>query len=122
MPWPTSARAAAFSGVLHLPGRLADAELGMDGDTDLMLTSAEFGDACLRNGWGSRHLNDLVRTHALVLVGHRPEDLPMRHRERCSDLKKVYAFAEAKGRQRPPAAVPLAHGGSSQGRRMKLSS
>jgi hypothetical protein len=101
MPPP---RAAAFSGVLHLHGRLADREVGIDSDTDLVLTSAEFGDAYLRNGWASRYLYDLVRTHVLVLVGYQAEDPPMRYllealeadRERYTDLKKVYAFAEAK--------------------------
>ncbi|MBW6401863.1 SIR2 family protein [Roseomonas sp. HJA6] len=101
MPPP---RTAAFSGVLHLHGRLADPEVGIDSDTDLVLTSAEFGDAYLRNGWASRYLYDLVRTHVLVLVGYQAEDPPMRYllealeadRERYTDLKKVYAFAEAK--------------------------
>jgi hypothetical protein len=101
MPVP---RAAAFSGVLHLHGRLADPEVGLGSDTDLVLTSAEFGDAYLRSGWASRYLYDLVRTHVLVLVGYQAEDPPMRYllealeadRERYADLKRVYAFAEAK--------------------------
>lgn len=101
MPTP---RAATFSGVLHLHGRLADPEIGFGNDTDLVLTSAEFGDAYLRSGWASRYLYDLVRTHVLVLVGYQAEDPPMRYllealeadRERYPDLKKVYAFADVK--------------------------
>jgi len=98
MPQP---RAAAFNGVLHLHGRLADMDLGIP-ETDLVLTSAEFGDAYLRNGWASRYLYDVARTHTLVLVGYGADDPPMRYllealeadRERFPDLKKIYAFAE----------------------------
>lgn len=91
---------ARFEGVLHLHGRIADADLNLD-ETDLVLTSAEFGDAYLRNGWASRYLYELVRTHVLVLVGYSADDPPMRYlleavdaeRDRFPDLKPVYAFA-----------------------------
>jgi hypothetical protein len=98
MPAP---KAAGFEGVLHLHGRLADAEGGIGADSDLVLTSAEFGDAYLRSGWASRYLYDLARTHTLVLVGYGADDPPMRYllealeadRERFQDLRMVYAFA-----------------------------
>jgi NAD-dependent SIR2 family protein deacetylase len=97
MPQPKDGR---FNGVLHLHGRLADTTLDLD-DTDLVLTSAEFGDAYLRSGWASRYLYDVFRTHTLVLVGYSADDPPMRYllealeadRERFPDLKPVYAFA-----------------------------
>ena len=44
-----------------------------------MLTSAEFGDAYLRNGWASRYIHDLVRAYTVVLVGYQAEDPPMRY-------------------------------------------
>ena len=99
MPQP---KASGFSGVLHLHGRLADSrpELGL-AETNLILTSAEFGDAYLRSGWASRYVYDLVRAYTLVLVGYQADDPPMRYllealetdRERFPDLQKVYAFA-----------------------------
>jgi NAD-dependent SIR2 family protein deacetylase len=99
MPQP---KASGFSGVLHLHGRLADsrAELALE-ETDLVLTSAEFGDAYLRSGWASRYVYDLVRAYTVVLVGYQADDPPMRYllealetdRERFPDLQKVYAFA-----------------------------
>jgi hypothetical protein len=99
MPQP---KVAACTGVLHLHGRLADPrpELAAP-DTDLVLTSAEFGDAYLRSGWASRYIYDLVRAYAVVLVGYQADDPPMRYllealeadRERYPDLQKVYAFA-----------------------------
>ena len=96
MPRP---KGIEFSGVLHLHGRIGNDLLGLEA-TDLVLTSAEFGDAYLRNGWASRYLYDLARTHSLVLVGYQADDPPMRYllealeadRERYPDLKPVYAF------------------------------
>ena len=75
MPRP---KVSGFAGVLHLHGRLADAKLGLE-ETDLVLTSAEFGDAYLRSGWASRYVYDLVRTHTLILVGYQADDPPMRY-------------------------------------------
>jgi hypothetical protein len=97
MPQP---KVSGFVGVLHLHGRLADADLGLE-ETSLVLTSAEFGDAYLRSGWASRYVYDIVRTHTVVLVGYQADDPPMRYllealeadRERYPDLHQVYAFA-----------------------------
>lgn len=96
LPQPRSASAV---GVLHLHGRQADAQLNLT-QTDIVLTSAEFGDAYLRTGWASRYVYDLARADTLVLVGYLADDPPMRYllealeadRERFPDLKKVYAF------------------------------
>ncbi len=97
MPQP---KTAGFAGALHLHGRLADTELNL-AETDLVLTSAEFGDAYLRSGWASRYVYDLARAYTVVLVGYGADDPPMRYllevleadRERYPDLQKVYAFA-----------------------------
>ena len=99
MPQP---KVAGCTGVLHLHGRLADPRPELHAfDTDLVLTSAEFGDAYLRSGWASRYIYDLVRAYTVVLVGYQADDPPMRYllealeadRERYPDLQKVYAFA-----------------------------
>jgi NAD-dependent SIR2 family protein deacetylase len=47
-------------GVLHLHGRLGDTILGLP-ETDLILTSADFGDAYLRDGWVSLPKTRFVR-------------------------------------------------------------
>ena len=99
MPRPGT---SGFEGVLHLHGRIADAELKLV-ETDLVLTSAEFGEAYLRSGWAARYVYDLARTATLVLVGYQADDPPMRYllevleadRARYPDLKAVYAFAAA---------------------------
>jgi hypothetical protein len=86
-------------GILHLHGRIADEPLGLTG-TDLVLTSADFGDAYLRAGWASRYIEDRMRLGPLVLVGYRAEDAAMRlllealdaDRDRFRDLKDIYAM------------------------------
>jgi hypothetical protein len=86
-------------GILHLHGRVADATLALDG-TDLILTSSDFGDAYLRNGWASRYIEDRMRLGTLVLVGYGAEDAAMRllletldaDRDRFRDLHDIYAI------------------------------
>ncbi|MCZ4109310.1 SIR2 family protein [Brevundimonas diminuta] len=97
MPQP---KTAGCEGILHLHGRLKDEGQDLP-DTDLVLTSAEFGDAYLRSGWASRYIYDLARAYTVVLVGYQADDPPMRYllevleadRERYPDLQQVYAFS-----------------------------
>jgi SIR2-like domain len=86
-------------GVLHLHGRLGDTILGLP-ETDLILTSADFGDAYLRDGWASQYLEDRMRLNTLVLVGYAAEDPALRllletldaDRDRFRDLQDIYAI------------------------------
>jgi hypothetical protein len=89
-----------FAGVLHLHGRIQDADLQLP-RTPLVLNSAEFGEAYLRSGWAARYVYDLTRATTIVIVGYGADDPPMRYilevltadRERYPDLKPIYAFA-----------------------------
>lgn len=89
-------------GIHHLHGCIADVELGI-GETELILTSADFGDAYLRDGWASRYIEDRMRTATLVLVGYRAEDAAFRlllesldvDRERFPDLNEIYALEKS---------------------------
>ncbi len=86
-------------GVLHLHGRIADGKLDLQ-NTDLVLTSADFGDAYLRDGWASQYIEDRMRLGVLVLIGYRAEDAAFRllletldaDRDRFRDLKEIYAI------------------------------
>jgi hypothetical protein len=81
-------------GILHIHGLIGDEQLGLK-ETDLVLTSADFGDAYLRDGWASRYIEDRLRQNILVLVGYSAEDAAMRllletldaDRERFPDLE-----------------------------------
>src|SRR3546814_14065092 len=100
MPKPGSPRE---SGILHLHGRIGDLALGL-AESDLTLTSADFGDAYLRDGWASQYVEDRMRLSSLVLVGYAAEDAALRllletldaDRERFRDLKEVYAIEKQK--------------------------
>ena len=86
-------------GILHIHGRNADVSLGLM-QSDLVLTSADFGDAYLRDGWASQYIEDRMRLGTLVLVGYSAEDAAMRllletldaDRDRFRDLKNIYAI------------------------------
>ncbi|XSC43446.1 SIR2 family protein [Bradyrhizobium sp. RDT10] len=86
-------------GILHLHGRIADDTLNLE-PTDLILTSADFGEAYLRSGWASRYIEDRMRLGTLVLVGYAAEDAAMRllletldaDRDRFRDLHNIYAI------------------------------
>ncbi|MCY3932080.1 MAG: SIR2 family protein [Acidobacteria bacterium] len=89
----------SFHGIVHLHGRLADADLEL-GETPLVLTSTDYGDAYLRSGRASRFLFDLVRCKVIALLGYSASDAPFRYvlnvleadRERFPDINQVYAF------------------------------
>lgn len=86
-------------GILHLHGRIADATMNVVA-SDLVLTSADFGDAYLRDGWASQYIEDRMRLGIVVLVGYTAEDAAMRllletldaDRDRFRDLKQLYAI------------------------------
>lgn len=86
-------------GIFHLHGMIGDDVLKLDG-TDLILTSADFGDAYLRDGWASQYIEDRMRLGTLVLVGYSAEDAAMRllletldaDRDRFRDMKDIYAI------------------------------
>lgn len=86
-------------GILHLHGRIAFALHNIPA-SDLILTSADFGDAYLRDGWAAQYIEDQMRLNTLVLVGYAAEDTAMRllletldaDRDRFRDLKKIYAI------------------------------
>jgi len=102
LPSPGS---AGFSGIIHIHGRIADPDLGLD-ETPLIVTSADYGDAYMRSGWASRFLFDLCRTKTIVLVGYSAGDAPVRYflnvleadRQRFPDLHPVYAIDAVQSR------------------------
>ncbi len=119
LPQPGGAR---FGGVVHLHGRVEDEALGLE-RTELVVTSADYGDAYMRSGWASRFLFDLARCKTIVLIGYSAGDAPVRYflnvleadRGRFGDLRKVYALdAAAPGAEPDPrwtavAVEPLAY-------------
>jgi hypothetical protein len=96
IPKPGSSR---DYGVFHLHGRIADADLDLK-ESELVLTSADFGDTYLRDGWASQYIEDCMRINAVILVGYSAEDAALRllletldaDRDRFPDIKNIYAI------------------------------
>lgn len=93
----------AFNGIIHLHGRVKDQKLNIP-ESDIVLTSSEFGDAYLKSGWASRYVYNLVRAYTVILIGYSANDPPIRYllnvlqtdREIYKDLNPVYAFVGIK--------------------------
>ena len=88
-------------GIFHLHGIIGDSKVKTE-TSELILTSSDFGDAYLRDGWVPRYIEDRMRMGPLVLVGYGAEDGAMRlllesidaDRNRFKDLYKIYALDE----------------------------
>ena len=86
-------------GIIHLHGRVEDKTLELPG-SELILTSADFGIAYMREGWVPLYLEDRLREGPLVLVGYSAEDAAMRIlldaigavRIRLKDINEIYAL------------------------------
>lgn len=107
-----------WQGVFHLHGRLADDMIASLTESQLVLTSAEFGDAYLRTGWASRYLYDLLRHTNVVIIGYSLNDPPLRYlidaldadRDRF-DFKSLYAIAPVQnGNENDTEAIWIARG------------
>ena len=90
-------------GIFHLHGIIADPDVNTE-NSELILTSSDFGDAYLRDGWVPRYIEDRMRIGPLILVGYGAEDVAMRllletidtDRSRFKDLHKIYAMYKYK--------------------------
>ena len=64
------------TGITYLHGRLADTEF----DThDYILSSADLGRAYLAEGWATAFVRQLLERYAVVLLGYRAEDPPLKY-------------------------------------------
>jgi SIR2-like protein len=89
-----------FHGIIHLHGCIGNPRIQVPA-SNLVLTSADFGEAYLRSGWASRFIYDLLRRYTLVFIGYAADDPPMRYmleateagRLQFPDLRRAFAFA-----------------------------
>lgn len=65
-------------GIVHLHGRVAKDYSGPDQD-GFVLSSAEFGDAYLAQGWAREFVRDVLDRYIAVFVGYSADDPPMRY-------------------------------------------
>jgi hypothetical protein len=98
-----SPKPAGWHTVVHLHGRLVDQVDPTYGD--LVLTSEDFGQAYMLDGWATRFVVELFRNFTVVFVGYSLNDPVMRYmvdalaaaRSRGEDFKNCYAFAAYEG-------------------------
>jgi hypothetical protein len=95
--------------VVHLHGRLADQAAPTE-YADLVLTSEDFGQAYMLDGWATRFAVELFRNFTVVFVGYSLNDPVMRYmvdalaaaRSRGEPFERCYAFAVYEGETTSP--------------------
>lgn len=92
------AKPRTFSGLNYLHGQLG---ASID-EADLVLTTTDFGNAYMLEGWARRFVIELSRHYHIVFIGYRVEDPTMRYlvsaiaaarSENRDHFKEPYAFA-----------------------------
>lgn len=83
-------------GIIHLHGRVQEDYSGPDSD-GFVLSSAEFGDAYLAQGWARNFVKDILDRYIAVFIGYSADDPPIRYLleglQQTNGFKhKLYAF------------------------------
>lgn len=65
-------------GIVHLHGAIKEDLSGPD-DDGLVLSSAEFGDAYLADGWARDFVREILDGYAAVFIGYAADDPPVRY-------------------------------------------
>lgn len=89
------------TGILYLHGRVEKGPNSPATDS-IILTSTDFAEAYVGEGWASAYLYDAIRAHSMVVVGYSAEDPLFRYlmraidadRRRLEGFKRVYAFVK----------------------------
>lgn len=105
-------------GIVHLHGRVMSDYSGPDRD-GFVLSSAEFGDAYLAQGWARDFIRDVLGRHIAVFVGYSAEDPPIRYlleglRQTSAHSHNIYAFqagpdGEAAAQWHEKGVVPIVY-------------
>lgn len=75
---PRVALGKAHWGIVHLHGRVNTDYTGPDGD-GFVLSSGEFGEAYLANGWARDFVREILEGYAAVFIGYTADDPPVRY-------------------------------------------
>lgn len=65
-------------GIVHVHGRLTPDKKSCDAD-GFVLTSAQFGDAYLAQGWARDFVRSVLERHVALFIGYSADDPPMRY-------------------------------------------
>lgn len=120
--FPRMRHGEVFSGIAYLHGKLAKSG---SFQSELVLTSSDFGRAYLAKGWATEFVRALLQRYTVVLVGYQAEDPPMKYllqglmEDGAADRSRLFAFdrgepdeIKAKWRDRPVTALAYPGEGS----------
>jgi len=115
---PDPNRHEEFEGIIHLHGYVDNDYQGASGD-GFVLSSSEFGDAYLADGWATQFIRSILEKYVVVFVGYAADDPPVHYllealNKRSNSLQKMYAFQvgtqnDAEARWRHKGVVPIAY-------------
>jgi hypothetical protein len=85
-----------LNGIVYLHGRVKEDYTGPEGN-DFVLSSSDFGDAYLSEGWATEFFRDIVHGYVVVFIGYSADDPPIRYllqgfRRRSKSEHRIYAF------------------------------
>ena len=86
-------------GIIHLHGKVTPDYSGPDED-GFVLSSSEFGDAYLAQGWARNFVKDVLKRFVAVFIGYSADDPPVRYlleglQQHNNTSHKIYAFQNA---------------------------
>lgn len=86
-------------GIVHLHGKVNESYSGPDND-GFVLSSSEFGDAYLANGWARNFVKDILDRYIAVFIGYSADDPPVRYlleglQQAHGFKQRVFAFQAA---------------------------
>lgn len=114
---PNPSRATDFSGIVYLHGQVNKTSDDANGD-GLVLSSSEFGQAYLSDGWATSFFKEILKRYCVVFVGYSADDPPVHYllealNKSGGQIDGVYAFqagnreyANSKWRHKGVKAIP----------------
>ncbi|MGF1708438.1 SIR2 family protein, partial [Enterovibrio baiacu] len=85
-----------FDGVIYLHGKVNENATGAEGN-GFVLSSSEFGEAYLANGWATSFVKNILEKYVVVFVGYSADDPPIQYllealNKSSNVLNDIYAF------------------------------
>lgn len=115
---PDPNRPEEFEGIIHLHGHV-DKDYRRASSDGFVLSSSEFGDAYLADGWATRFIRAILEKYIVVFVGYAADDPPVHYllealNKRSNSLQKMFAFQvgsqnDAKARWGHKGVIPIAY-------------
>ena len=115
---PDLSRPKDMDGIVYLHGKATSDYQGAEGD-GFVLSSSQFGQAYLSEGWATSFFREIIDKYVVVFVGYAADDPPVHYLleglNRQFNERQVYAFqqgeadeADSKWRDKGVTAIPYA--------------